>query len=81
MERTLALVSLYSLPDANLLESSCQTVWSCQYQGPGAYTVVDVKLIISVVAMIPRGESFFMVEKIGLDVAEMGGVEEEMLED
>jgi hypothetical protein len=56
-------------------------VWLCQYQGPQAYTVVDVKMIISVVAMIPQGDTFSMVEKIGLDVAEMGGFQEDMRED
>ena len=45
-------------------------------------TVIDVKSIISVVAMVPfpfivggRGDQFFMIEQIGLDVVETGDVD------
>lgn len=46
-----------------------------------------MKSIDSVVAMVPMREGdaglgwFFVVEKLGLEIAEMGGVEEEMAED
>ena len=51
--------------------------------------VVDVKTISSVVAMIPHGANFpgdttghfFVVEKPGLDVAHMGGNDEEITEE
>jgi hypothetical protein len=81
----LALVSLYSKPDESLLSLSANTLWSCEYQGDGTLMFIDVKIIQSVVAMIPHkveipgfppSERFFLVEKPGLDVAVMAGVEE-----
>jgi hypothetical protein len=50
---TLALVSLYSPPDTNLLTESYGTLWSCKYQGHDDLVVVDAKAILSVVAMVP----------------------------
>jgi hypothetical protein len=82
----LALVSLYSRPDETLLSLSVNTLWSCEYQGDDALRFIDVKIIQAVVAMIPHrvelpgfppSERFFLVEKPGLDVAMMAGVEEE----
>lgn len=82
----LALVSLYSRPDETLLSLSVNTLWSCEYQGDDALMFIDVKIIQAVVAMIPHrvelpgfppSERFFLVEKPGLDVAMMAGVEEE----
>ncbi len=64
-----------------------KALWSCTYSGDGALKFVDVKAIQSVVSMIPHIPSiegrpaedrFFLVEKPGLDVALMSGVEEEM---
>lgn len=80
-----ALVSVYSTPDKDLLRKSHQTLWVCKYQGTGALEVMDVKSILSVVAMVPlphsdeaeRSSSFFVAEKPGLEVAYLGGVEEE----
>ena len=84
---TLALVSLYGPPDQWLLEQSHHSLWSCKPQG---LAVVDVKSILSVVAMIPHSpsipgnaqveERFFVVEKIGLEVANMGGFQEQLAE-
>ena len=51
---------------------------------------IDVKTIQSVVAMIPHrpeilglslSERFFLVEKLGLDVAIMAGIKEDIPED
>jgi hypothetical protein len=51
---------------------------------------IDVKSIQSIVAMIPHtplvdgrqeSERFFLVEKLGFDVAVMAGVEEEFIEE
>ncbi|KAH7905503.1 hypothetical protein BJ138DRAFT_1017616, partial [Hygrophoropsis aurantiaca] len=81
---TLALVSIYSPPDAAILESSYNTVWICRYQGNASLTVVDVKNITSVVAMVPAGDrenEYFVVEKPGLEVAYMGGIEEIVMEE
>ena len=72
-----ALVSLYSLPNKYLLQCSHATLAVCRYNGEGMLIVVDVKLILLVVAMVPfpflvngEGDQFFMIEKIGLDVIE-----------
>jgi hypothetical protein len=86
-ENSLALISLYSTPEPRLLKASHNTLWSCEYQGDSALRFIDVKTIKSVVAMIPHspriegqqlGERFFLVEKPGLDVAVIGGVDEAM---
>ena len=83
IETTLALVSLYSLPHEELLEYSHRTLLSCVYEGDAHLQVIDIKSIMSVVAMVPHnpfpGDSldrFFVVEKPGLDVACLGGVVE-----
>lgn len=78
------MVSLYGPPNQNLLNQSYQAVYSCAYRGQENLTVVDVKLIESVVAVIPHELSInqisdpnmrsqvqgkvFVVEKLGLDV-------------
>lgn len=73
----LAAVSLYSLPDAYILQLSYDTLCVCGYHGQDAVVVIDVRSIISVVAMVPfpfivggRNNQFFMIEQIGLDVVE-----------
>lgn len=80
-----ALISVYSLPDAQLLDFSHGTVWSCTHEGDDGLQIVDVKTITAVVAMIPHRptlpsgiteDRFFMVEKAGLDVT-LTGVEVE----
>ena len=75
---TLALVSLFSERDEDLFQASHCTVWSCQYQGCDRLLVVDVKSIISVVAMVPYHQEqhvlqYVLVEKLGLDVAYLSG--------
>jgi hypothetical protein len=50
---TLALISLYSPLDKNLLEESYGTVWAAKYQGHNSLMVIDAKAIHSVVAMVP----------------------------
>lgn len=73
-----ALVSLYGAPDAELLERSTGTVWSCEYRGEGGLKVIPAKLIASVVAMVPlQAGCFYVVEKLGLEVACMGGAEDD----
>ena len=63
---------------------------SCERQVENALQVIDVKTIQSVVAMIPhqpripgerRKDRFFVVEKPGLDVADLGGYEEAVAEE
>ncbi|KAI0058691.1 hypothetical protein BV25DRAFT_1188194 [Artomyces pyxidatus] len=88
VEHPLALVSLFSPPDPNMLEKSLGAVWSCRYQGAAGLRVVPIKCITSVVAVVPfplgahtqvraiAERPHFIVEKMGLDVAYMGGHEE-----
>lgn len=85
--RTLALVSKYSSLDAGLLKESFDTLWAFKKQIPGeeVLTVIDVKSIISVVCIAPlprrTDRMHFLCEKPGLDVAEMGGLDEELTEE
>ncbi len=86
---TLALVSIYSPPDAELLRESSETVYSCEHQGDTGLRAVFVSDIAAVVAMVPlfdvTGEGeviipenrYFLVEKPGLDVAVLRGEEEQ----
>lgn len=83
--RTLALVSLYSPPDQDILAESHNTLWICRYQGDQALKVVDIKTITAVVSLpclpgAPEG-THFLVEKPGLDVAHMGGQDEVLAEE
>lgn len=75
---TLAMMSLYTLHDAVLAARSIGTLFVCGYEGDAGLVVVDVKSIVSVVAMIPFAQDdredvvlqqFFVVEKPGLDFA------------
>ncbi|KAG2106524.1 hypothetical protein BD769DRAFT_1336785, partial [Suillus cothurnatus] len=72
---TVAMVSVYSRPDPELLQKSMQTVWSCKYHDSEALQLVSAKSIQSVVAMIPHRpklqsgvveDRFFLLEKPGL---------------
>ncbi|KAG1905035.1 uncharacterized protein F5891DRAFT_922696, partial [Suillus fuscotomentosus] len=71
----IAVVQMYSPPDDPLLRLSSQTVVSCTLLDE--VSVVNVKEIMSVVAMIPHEprlpsgiteDRFFMLEKPGLDI-------------
>jgi hypothetical protein len=82
------LISLFSKPDPILLQLSVNTLWSCDYQCDSALVFVNIKCIQAVVAMVPHvyleigdpaqkpHKQFFLVEKPGLDVAVMAGIEE-----
>jgi hypothetical protein len=81
-EEAFALVSVFSAPDCDLLECSTGTLWSCKHQGDEGLSVIPASSIISVVAMVPFSEgSFIVVEKLGLEVACMGGIREEMADE
>ncbi|KAJ7050237.1 hypothetical protein C8F01DRAFT_1000994 [Mycena amicta] len=63
-----ALVLNYSLPDMELLKESSQMLWVCEHKGDLTLSVVDVKDIRSVVAMVPFDEErVFVVYKMGLE--------------
>jgi hypothetical protein len=83
---SLAVLSAYSEPDPELLAASHGTFISCKYLGDYSVQVIDVSRIQSVVAMIPHKlekhrveeEHYFLVERPGLDVAHLGGSEEDL---
>jgi hypothetical protein len=86
VKMALALVSLYSKPDPTILRHSMNMLWSCKHQGDSALKFIEVKTIQAIVAMIPHKPAiigqqtekrFFLVEKPGLDVAIIAGIEEE----
>jgi hypothetical protein len=79
--KTVAIISLYSPPDEELLNLSHHTVWSCTSQGEAGLRIVDVTTICAVVAVIPHRptlpsgvtqDRLFVVEKTGLDVSHTG---------
>jgi hypothetical protein len=85
--KVLALVSVYSPPNAGLFEASNGTVLSCIYLGAANLKVIDISSIVSVVAMIPhdpfpagngdKQERYFVAEKPGLDATVLGGINED----
>ncbi len=89
--RTVALVSKYSPPIPSLLTKSHGALVVCKYQGLQNLKVIHATSIKAVVAMVPYPSSymipypnipgqsfFFLVERMGLDIATMGGYTEEM---
>ena len=78
-------MTLFGPPDMTLLKESYHTLWSSIKTD--TVVAVDVKDLVSVVAMVPHQpsipgkpvhERFYVVEKPGLDVANMGGVEDDL---
>ncbi|KAG1765064.1 hypothetical protein EV702DRAFT_930381, partial [Suillus placidus] len=69
-DRALALISEYGPPHTDLLQSSFQTVFTCDT----SLKLIEVSVICSVVAMVPHkfpgidGTLFYMIEHPGLDV-------------
>ncbi|KAF7371671.1 hypothetical protein MVEN_00023200 [Mycena venus] len=80
VDRTFALLSVYSPPDAALLEKSFKTVAECSYFGEDNLQVIEVTQIRAGIGMIPIGEHgwYFVAEKLGLDIFIMGGEEEDI---
>ncbi|KAG1747771.1 uncharacterized protein EDB91DRAFT_1011614, partial [Suillus paluster] len=75
--KDVAVISMFSLPDNDLLELSCHTVSSCRLEDDDV-CVIDIKSILGVVGMVPHKptlpsgvteDRYFMVEKPGLDIA------------
>ena len=83
------MVSTFSNPDHEPLQSSYQTLYVCKYQGDQAFEVIEANTICSVVAMVPFdqpletntifqiGQRYFMVAKFGLDMDYSRGFQEE----
>jgi hypothetical protein len=72
-------------PDLRLLKALHNMLWLCEHHRDSALQIIDAKAIQSVIAMIPHtprieaqqlGECFFLVEKPGLDVALIGGMDD-----
>ena len=77
VSKVLAVVSLYSLPDEYLLQLMWDTLYVCGHPGEDAVVVIDVKSILSVIAIVPfpfvirdHSNQYFMIEQVGLDVVE-----------
>ncbi|KDQ57311.1 hypothetical protein JAAARDRAFT_178964 [Jaapia argillacea MUCL 33604] len=89
----LAVLSLFSRPDENVLQSSYNTVWLCKYQGDTALVVIEVTSILSVVGMVaqkqmleygvegPCAVDYFVVEQSGLEVGLLSGESEDITEE
>ncbi|KAJ7626655.1 hypothetical protein DFH06DRAFT_1443729, partial [Mycena polygramma] len=82
-QKTLALVSVYSEPDPDVLRESYEMVALCEYYGDDDLDVIEVDRIQAGVAMIPIGEegTYFVGEKLGLDIDALDGRQEDMDED
>ncbi|GJE92186.1 hypothetical protein PsYK624_083390 [Phanerochaete sordida] len=84
-----AMIKMYGPRDEALFQRSYETIWLCQRQQELA--VIDVKSILSVVAMVPWLQAdgqlgsydgpVFVVEKIGLDALPLNGVLETFFDD
>lgn len=79
------MIDLYSRPNADLLQALSYTLWTCKKANKERIVVVDAKSIQSVVCMAPHSvemlgsewkDWIFLVEKPGLDIAELSGVVE-----
>jgi len=69
-----ALVSLYGLPNEELLEASFNTLRACEYKGQNDLQVIPLSSIITVVSMQPLPclindpeNLWYVIEKSGLD--------------
>ncbi|KAG1759571.1 hypothetical protein EV702DRAFT_982724 [Suillus placidus] len=85
--KTFAMVSEYSDPHQDLLQRSYHTVFACQYHGDASLKLTEVSTIQSVVAMVPHqfpgidGTLFYLIERPGLDIITIGGINEEDIPD
>jgi hypothetical protein len=92
----LAVLSRYSKPHADIFARSHHTVWLSTHSGDTDIVALNVKLIRSVVGMVPinvppcpgQGDgdqpfdgkpTFFVAEKLGLDMDHMSGYRENCL--
>lgn len=81
----MALISVYAAPDPLLLEESSGTLMVCRYLGNTALKIIFARKIASCVAMVPFLDPpdgrVFVCQKIGLEMARMAGVQEEVEDD
>lgn len=78
--KDIAMIMIFSLPDNDLLDLFYHTVSSCRHEEDNI-CVIDIKSILGVVGMVPHKptllsgvteDRYFMVEKLGLDIATFG---------
>lgn len=53
VDRTLAMVSMFSQPDPHFIEISTKSLYVFRYHGDKALSVIDAKSILSVVSLPP----------------------------
>ncbi len=80
------MVSNYSAPDKTLLDKSSGALVVSKYKGNDNLEVIKIQSIKAVVAMVPyphtqEADYFFLGERMGLDIAQMGGYAEEMTDE
>jgi hypothetical protein len=81
------MVSVYSDPHQDLLHRSFHTVFACHHHGDNSLRLIEVCAIQSVVAMVPHqfpginGILFYLIERPGLDIITMSGINEEDIPD
>ncbi|KAI0372483.1 hypothetical protein BV20DRAFT_939965 [Pilatotrama ljubarskyi] len=94
VKRAFAMVSMFSPPDRAILTESVGALLACMYQGDASRAVIPITDIMSVIAMVPlplsphetalpsaeqlKENRFFVVEKLGLEVALMAGTHKEV---
>lgn len=88
-----AMVSVHRPPNMDLLKEFLYTLWSCQPGDETTLCVIPVQAIKSVVAVIPHPTMVdrdlqqrfegrvYVIEKMGLDLATMAGIEDDAMED
>ncbi|KAG1817421.1 hypothetical protein EV424DRAFT_1324335, partial [Suillus variegatus] len=81
--KTFAMVSVYSDPHQDLLQRSFHTVFACHHRGDNSLRLIEICAIQSVVAMVPHqfpginGTLYYLIERPGLDIIRIGGINEE----
>lgn len=82
-KQAVALVSVFSEPDKDLLQKSSGALTVCRYEGSRSLKIIDAKCIKSVVAMVPFWHTtsdksrYFLIEKFGLEIFHMAGAQED----
>lgn len=71
---------MFDDPDPHLLQESSGALVVCKYRGNNSLEVIPAKTISTCIAMIPfktpEENLFFVCNKMGLDVAFLGGAQE-----
>ena len=80
MTEAVALISVFSSPDDFFRQESSGALLVCTYRGNTCLRVISVQDIKSCVAMVPfkntEDGKFYVCEKMGLEIAYLGGAAE-----